>query len=404
MSWEQVKLNDICISIADGDHQPPPKTDKGIPFVTIANITKSNQFDFSDTMFVSREYYDSLDCKRKAKKDDILYSVVGSFGIPVYIKEEVPFVFQRHIAILRPNKERIIPQFLYYTMLSKSFYMQADAVAVGAAQRTVSLTALRNMEIKIPKINIQEKIVKILSAYDDLIENNQKQIKLLEEAAQRLYKEWFVDLRFPGYENTKIVDGVPEGWKKDRADCFFNITIGKTPPRAEKQWFVKGSEGFPWISISDMGNAGVFVFHTSEGVTQEAVEKHNMKVVPSGTIFVSFKLTVGRVTIATSDMCTNEAIAHFYIDKDWKRAYTYCYLNNFEYDTLGNTSSISKAVNSKIIKAMPFVMPAEPIILAFSKLVDPILNEIKNKQAICIKLTEARDRLLPKLISGQLEV
>lgn len=404
MSWEQVKLNDICISIADGDHQPPPKTDKGIPFVTIANITKSNQFDFSDTMFVSREYYDSLDCKRKAKKDDILYSVVGSFGIPVYIKEEVPFVFQRHIAILRPNKERIIPQFLYYTMLSKSFYMQADAVAVGAAQRTVSLTALRNMEIKIPKINIQEKIVKILSAYDDLIENNQKQIKLLEEAAQRLYKEWFVDLRFPGYENTKIVDGVPEGWKKDRADCFFNITIGKTPPRAEKQWFVKGSEGFPWISISDMGNAGVFVFHTSEGVTQEAVEKHNMKVVPSGTIFVSFKLTVGRVTIATSDMCTNEAIAHFYIDKDWKRAYTYCYLNNFEYDTLGNTSSISKAVNSKIIKAMPFVMPAEPIILAFSKLVDPILNEIKNKQAICIKLTEARDRLLPKLISGELEV
>lgn len=404
MSWEQVKLNDICISIADGDHQPPPKTDKGIPFVTIANITKSNQFDFSDTMFVSREYYDSLDCKRKAKKDDILYSVVGSFGIPVYIKEEVPFVFQRHIAILRPNKERIIPQFLYYTMLSKSFYMQADAVAVGAAQRTVSLTALRNMEIKIPKINIQEKIVKILSAYDDLIENNQKQIKLLEEAAQRLYKEWFVDLRFPGYENTKIVDGVPEGWKKDRADCFFNITIGKTPPRAEKQWFVKGSEGFPWISISDMGNAGVFVFHTSGGVTQEAVEKHNMKVVPSGTIFVSFKLTVGRVTIATSDMCTNEAIAHFYIDKDWKRAYTYCYLNNFEYDTLGNTSSISKAVNSKIIKAMPFVMPAEPIILAFSKLVDPILNEIKNKQAICIKLTEARDRLLPKLISGELEV
>lgn len=404
MSWEKVKLNDICISIADGDHQPPPKTDKGIPFVTIANITKSNQFDFSDTMFVSSEYYDSLDCKRKAKKDDILYSVVGSFGIPVYIKEEVPFVFQRHIAILRPNKERIIPQFLYYTMLSKSFYMQADAVAVGAAQRTVSLTALRNMEIKIPKINIQEKIVKILSAYDDLIENNQKQIKLLEEAAQRLYKEWFVDLRFPGYENTKIVDGVPEGWKKDRADCFFNITIGKTPPRAEKQWFVKGSEGFPWISISDMGNAGVFVFHTSEGVTQEAVEKHNMKVVPSGTIFVSFKLTVGRVTIATSDMCTNEAIAHFYIDKDWKRAYTYCYLNNFEYDTLGNTSSISKAVNSKIIKAMPFVMPAEPIILAFSKLVDPILNEIKNKQAICIKLTEARDRLLPKLISGELEV
>ena len=234
--------------------------------------------------------------------------------------------------------------------------------------------------------------------------NNKKQIKLLEEAAQRLYKEWFIDLRFPGYENCKIVDGVPEGWSKDRADNFFKITIGKTPPRAEKQWFVDGSVGMPWLSISDMGNAGVYVFNTSEGLTSDAVQKYNMKVVPAGTVFVSFKLTVGRVAIAIKDMCTNEAIAHFCIENDKLRAYTYCYLSNFEYDTLGNTSSISKAVNSKIIKAMPFVMPNDDTIEKFSNVVDPILNEIKVKQEICNELIEARDRLLPKLMSGEVEV
>ena len=403
MSWEKVKLADCCISISDGDHQPPPKAVSGIPFVTIANINKSNQFDFSDTMFVPKEYYDRLDSKRKAQVGDILYSVVGSFGIPVLIKEEKPFVFQRHIAILRPN-ERINSAFLFYTMLTRDFYAKADAAAIGAAQRTVSLTALRGMEITVPPLEVQEAIASRLSAYDNLIENNQKQIKLLEEAAQRLYKEWFVDLHFPGYEETPIVDGVPEGWKKDRADSFFDITIGKTPQRAEKQWFTSGNNGVPWLSIADMGNAGIYAFITSEGLTEEAVKKHNIKVVPAGTIFVSFKLTVGRVAIASTAMCTNEAIAHFYIKNSFLQAYTYCYLRNFEYNTLGNTSSISKAVNSKIIKAMPFVMPTDEIITSFSRMVSPILNEIQNRQAACLKLKEARDRLLPKLMNDEIEV
>ena len=152
MKWETVKLSECCSSIADGDHQPPPKAISGVPFVTISNINTS------------------------------LYSVVGSFGIPVLIKEYNPFVFQRHIAILRPN-EKVLPAFLYYTMLSKDFYAKADAVALGAAQRTVSLTSLRNIRIELPPVETQNRIVSILSAYDDLIENNQKQIKLLEEAA-----------------------------------------------------------------------------------------------------------------------------------------------------------------------------------------------------------------------------
>ena len=399
--WKKVKLKDCCHSISDGDHLPPPKSDSGVPFVTIANIDATNHIDFGNTMFVPYEYYNNLNDIRKAKFNDILYSVVGSFGKPVLIKENKPFAFQRHIAILRPNKLIVDSRFLYYVMLSRYFYMQADTVAIGAAQRTISLTALRNMEVELPSMEIQHRIANILSRYDSLIENYQKQIKLLEEAAQRLYKEWFVDLHFPGHENTNIIDGVPEGWEKKPALDFFEMSIGKTPPRTQKQWFTKGSNGIPWVSISDMKDT-MFVQETAEELTQDACENYNIKVVPKGTILLSFKLTVGRVAFAGADVCTNEAIAHFQKEGDEWKAYTLMYLRNYNYDSLGNTSGISKAVNSTIIKNMPFVMPCTAILQEFSQRVLPFIKQTENLQSQLRLLTEARDRLLPKLMSGEL--
>lgn len=310
--------------------------------------------------------------------------------------------YQRTYIIETADNNRLSVRFLCYAINQQLRLLKT--MSSGSTTKFLTIRMLNNLDIPCPEIEVQNRIVNVLGTIDDLIENNQKQIKLLEEAAQRLYKEWFVNLRFPGYEYTPIVDGIPKGWEKDRADSFFDITIGKTPPRAEKQWFTSGDKGIPWLSISDMGNAGVFAFVTSEGLTEEAVKKHNMKVVPAGTIFVSFKLTVGRIAIANMPMCTNEAIAHFYIKDTLLQAYTYSYLRNFEYDTLGNTSSISKAVNSKIIKAMPFVMPKDDIVAGFSLLVAPIINEIRNRQATCLKLQEARDRLVPKLMSGEIEV
>ena len=277
-------------------------------------------------------------------------------------------------------------------------------ISQGAAQDNLSWEKLSTILFPAPPIDVQAKIADILSTYDDLIENNQKQIKLLEEAAQRLYREWFVDLRFLGHETTPIADGIPEGWEKNRADTFFNMSIGKTPPRAEKQWFTDGGNGIPWISISDMGNSGTYVFDTAEELTTDAISKHNVKVVPADTVLVSFKLTVGRVSITTTDMCTNEAIAHFLMPNSMLREYTFLYLKCFEYDSLGNTSAISKAVNSKIIKAMPFVMPDVDTLHRFQQEVKPIFDAIQNKQLANRNLAEARDRLLPKLMSGEIEV
>lgn len=212
-----VALKDICISISDGDHNAPPKTEDehSVPFVTISDMKPDyGTFDFSNSARVPIDYYESLADIRRPKPGDIVYSVVGSFGIPILVKTKEPFVFQRHIAILRPNAELVHPEYLYYLMRSRQFYAWADSAALGAAQRTITLNSLRNKKIALPSLDDQAAIISKMQPIDTLIENNRKQIKLLEEAAQRLYKEWFIDLRFPGHESATINSetALPEGW------------------------------------------------------------------------------------------------------------------------------------------------------------------------------------------------
>lgn len=192
MKWQKVRLDSVCESISDGDHLAPPKSDSGVPFITISNIDSNNNIDFTRCMYVPRSYYENVDSKRKPQRGDVLYSVVGSFGKPVLMRENAEFVFQRHIAILRPKSDVLSSRFLYATMLSPAFYALADAAAVGTAQRTVSLSSLRGMEISLPPLPIQQKIADILGAYDDLIENNRRRIELLEKMARELYRERFV--------------------------------------------------------------------------------------------------------------------------------------------------------------------------------------------------------------------
>lgn len=387
-------------------------SDTGIPVIKIKNITPPS-VSLIDLSYVPEEIADR-NRKFILSYDDVLIALTGSHinqmasvvGRVAKVKYSEKTVLNQRVGKITVNdSDDCDLDFVYYYLSQDKVKIELASKAGGAAnQANISPTDIKNLMFPFPNIDVQRKIASVLRTYDDLIEKNQKQIKLLEEAAQRLYKEWFVYLRFPGHETTPIVDGVPEGWKVDRADTFFNMSIGKTPPRAEKQWFTDGDKGTPWISISDMGNSGTYVFHSTEGLTAEAISKHNVRVVPADTILVSFKLTVGRVSITTTNTCTNEAIAHFLIPDGFLREYTYLYLKCFEYDSLGNTSAISKAVNSKIIKAMPFVMPDSEILQRFHQVGKPILEEIKNKQKTNIYLAEARDRLLPKLMSGEIEV
>lgn len=407
MSWRHVTIKEIC-KIKSGKRLPKGKSfsveETNFPYIRARDI-KAGKINSENLVYLDEVTQKKLS-QYIVNKNDIVITVVGaSVGDVGYVSADLDgYNLTENAVRLTEFDESVNSLYLLYLLNSQKYWEIMQSIAGGSAQPKLGMYKVESIPIELPTLDIQNRIVKSISTYDNLIENNQKQIKLLEEAAQRLYKEWFVDLRFPGHENVEVVDGVPEGWYINRADHYFKITIGKTPTRAEKQWFTNSGEGIPWISISDMGESGTFAFYSKEDLTADAIIRHNMKVVPKGTILVSFKLTVGRVAITSIDMCTNEAIAHFYIDNDLDRAYTYCYLKNFEYDSLGNTSSISKAINSKIIKSMPFIMPTGDILRQFSMIVQPILDQIELKQKIIFRLTEARDRLLPKLMSGELEV
>lgn len=404
MSWKSVQLSDVAANIQTGPfgsqlHQSD-YSEIGIPVVMPKDLI-GGKISQDSIARVSEAHVQRLS-RHIIQKDDILYSRRGDVGRCALATDyEAGWLCGTGCLKVTIDTSKANPKFIFYQLQQPATVGWVEKHAVGATMLNLNTTILGNVPLWLPQMDVQNHIVNILSAYDDLIENNQKQIKLLEEAAQRLYKEWFVDLHFPGYEHTKIVDGVPEGWKKDRADSFFDITIGKTPPRAEQQWFTDTKKGIPWVSISDMGNTDIFIFDTSEELTTEAIAKHNVKIVPAGTVLLSFKLTVGRVSIAGTDVCTNEAIAHFRILEPSIREYTYCYLKNYHYDTLGSTSSISKAINSKIVKAMPFLMPSHVIMDVFSEYCRPLLEQIKTNQKMILDLQQARERLLPKLMKGE---
>lgn len=379
MKWEKVRLEDCCYSISDGDHQPPPKAQQGIPFVTISNINSMNQLDFSDTMFVPKEYYQSLDEKRKVRKGDVLYSVVGSFGIPVLIKEERPFVFQRHIAILRPKEDIVDSGFLFYTMLSRDFYAKADAVAIGAAQRTVSLGSLRNIKIDVPSLESQKHIADILSAYDDLIENNQKQIKLLEEAAQRLYKEWFVDLRFPGHENTKIVDGVPEGWRRGLLKELISVNYGKDHKK-----------------VPDDGNIPVY---GSGGL----MRKCNKSLFSGEAVLIPRKGSLNNIMYVDETFWTVDTMFYATMKQPHTAVFVYFFVKAFDMYSM-NIGAAVPSMTTKILDAMDVVIPDKETLEKFDKRAKLYFNKIKTLQGQNERLKTARDLLLPKLMSGEVEV
>ena len=406
--WRKVKLGESCTKIGSG---ATPKggstvyTSNGTSFIRSQNVYNL-RFDYNGLTHINDEAAEKLKGV-SVIENDILLNITGDSVARTCIVPNtiLPARVNQHVAIIRANNELLNQRYLNYYLASPAMqaYMLSLAVGKGASRNAITKLMIENFEVPCPSLEVQCRIAKILSRYDSLIENYQKQIKLLEESAQRLYKEWFVDLRFPGHENTKIVDGMPEGWEKKKAKEFFYISIGKTPPRVEKKWFIDDKDSIPWVSISDMKNI-TFVSCTNEKLTREACDKFNVKIIPVGTIILSFKLTVGRVAITSIPMCTNEAIAHFFREGNNWRAYTYNYLKNYNYDSLGNTSGISKALNSTIVKNMPFIMPSKNILDSFNGYVSSYFVRVKNLSTQVQLLAEARDRLLPKLMSGEIEV
>jgi len=282
--------------------------------------------------------------------------------------------------------------FLYYLICSPLVRNPAIKSMVGSSGRQrVQTDVVADLDIELPNIKEQRKIGSILRALDDKIALNNAINKNLEQQVLTLYRNRFV--------NT-----INDERRICCADEYFDISIGKTPPRKETQWFSTNPQEVTWVSISDMGTCGLYISSSSEQLTREAVERHNVKIVPDNTVLLSFKLTVGRIAITNGEMTTNEAIAHFKTDKKEINEYLYCYLKCFNYQTMGSTSSIATAVNSKIIKGMPFVVPTDDELIDFHSVAAPMFAKIKANQTESKNLTAVRDIFLPKLMSGELDI
>ena len=310
----------------------------------------------------------------KSKKQNIAQVVDGQFWV------------NNHAHIVQGN-ERCDTRFLCYLINS----MDLSGYVTGSAQPKLSQANLNAITLSLPTLVEQKRIVEYLYMLDQKIDVNRQINDNLEQQAMALYRQMFV-------ENNN------DARRECRADEYFDISIGKTPPRKEAQWFSMNPTDCIWVSISDMGRCGMYIADSSEYLTHESVDKFNIKVVPDNTVLLSFKLTVGRVAITDGAMVTNEAIAHFKTDKPEINEYLYCYLKDFNYQTMGSTSSIATAVNSKIIKAMPFVIPTDAELVSFHSATAPMFEMIKTRQRENTRLAELRDSLLPKLMSGEIDV
>lgn len=402
MKWEKVKLSEVTEYITDGDHQPAPKSDSGVLFVKIKDI-QDNRLTFDNALFVPQEYYNRLPKNRKAEYGDTLYTVVGSYGIPAFVNHNIPFCFERNIALLHPNN-RVIPKYLYYAVKNPIFYGNANNIANGSAQKLIPLSKLAGMEISVPPIERQETIVNILSAYDDLIENNQKQIKLLEEAAQRLYKEWFVDLRFPGHETTPIVDGVSEGWRETCMDDICDSIGGGTPSTKSEEYYRDGQ--IKWVTPTDITRkSGLILLDTEKKITEEGLHNSSSKMVPPYTILMTSRASVGFFGLCEYEVCTNQGFISCIPHEESIRFYLlYNLMNRVDEIRAKASGSTFLEISKKSFRGLKIIVPEAHILTQFNNIVRPMIRQMEILTKTIAKLREARDRLLPRLMSGEIEV
>ena len=279
----------------------------------------------------------------------------------------------------------------------KSLGKNATAVPI------LNKTKFSNIQVAVPSLPIQKRIADFLSYYDDLIENNQKQIKLLEEAAQRLYKEWFIDLRFPGYETTPIVDGVPEGWRKGKISDFVPTSSGGTPSRTHSEYYSDGTN--LWVKTQELNDG--FIFDTEEKITDDAIRNSSAKIIPQGSILMAmYGATIGKIGIAATELTCNQACCVFNLSKiKYATSYLYCWLkDNREFFISQGKGAAQPNLSQAMIKNFDVLIPTADILTTFSQVTDTLLELSAKLHLQNRGLIESRDRLLPKLMSGEIEV
>ena len=380
MMWQPVKLKDISTKITKGttpSNIGESFSQTGVNYIRSEMLTQSKYINKCGLLFISSIVHEKMK-RSQLEAGDILFSMAGVYlGKTAILKyEDVPANTNQAVALIRVNTNLCNRDFIYYYLNQPVIIKYINQVSGQAAQPNINLQQIGAIDIDLPDRAIQNNIADILSAYDDLIENNQKQIKLLEEAAMRLYKEWFVYLRFPGYENTPIVDGVPEGWERAFTKEFVEFNYGKALKAGDRigtKYPVYGSSGI--------------------------VGYHDKFLVEAPAVIVGRKGNVGSVFISFENAFPIDTV--YFISTDLSPYYMYLEL---KFRTFVNSDAAVPGLNRTFALSMEMLRPSDSILEKFDAQVSGLfeLQRKLNKQSTLLQ--QARDKLLPKLMSGEIEV
>lgn len=396
MMWEKVKLGDIATCIQPGPFgsqlHNSDYSKEGTPIIMPKDIV-GGAIVHSGLLKVSEEHVKRLS-RHQVYEGNLMVARKGDVRKCAYITaNENGWMTGSDCLKVALDESKCYPKFIYYQLRSEHIGRWLEKVSIGATMPSLNTGLLSGIEMVLPPIEIQKQIAGILSAYDDLIENNQKQIKLLEEAAQRLYKEWFVDLHIPGHENTKIVDGVPEGWNEKTLSQVANVIMGQSP---KSEFYNSEKKGLPFHQR--VGSYGV------RFVMDDIYSTSYTRIAEPNSILFSVRAPVGRLNITKNKVVIGRGLAAIN-QTDGCQSYLYYLLKNkFFKDNIVGNGSIFASVSKDELLNQKFLIPERNLMMQFEKIVSQMDKQIENLDSKNKKLIEARDRLLPELMSGEVEV
>ena len=404
MKWEKVKLGDIATCIQPGPFgsqlHNSDYSKEGTPIIMPKDIV-GGAIVHSGLLKVSEEHVKRLS-RHQVYEGNLMVARKGDVRKCAYITaNENGWMTGSDCLKVVLDESKCYPKFIYYQLRSEHIGRWLEKVSIGATMPSLNTGLLSGIEMVLPPIEIQKQIAGILSVYDDLIENNQKQIKLLEEAAQRLYKEWFVDLRFPGHENTKIVDGVPEEWNICPFSSKVDIMSGGTPKTSISDYY---NGRIPFYTPKDSDGA-FFAYKTQINITEGGLKNCNSRLYPPKTVIITARGTVGKTTILAVPMAMNQSCYALKMKENDAPYYLFFALNNEikALQTMAN-GGVFNTIIGKTFDSINIQIPKDPLIYGFEKTVRPFMEQIKNKLQANSKLVEARNRLLLKMKNAEVEV
>ncbi|WP_159783673.1 restriction endonuclease subunit S [Sodalinema gerasimenkoae] len=396
-------LDDLCEFIVDCEHKTAPVQDEGYPSIRTPNIGKGRLI-LNGVNRVSKQTYIEWTKRAIPEAGDLILAREAPVGNVAIVPDNLKVCLGQRTVLIRPSKEKVHSLYLTYFLLSDEMQHRLLCRSNGSTVRHLNMKDIRGLEVpELPPLSTQKRIAEILSNYDDLIENNDRRIALLEEAVHRLYREWFVRLRFPGHESVAIVDGIPEKWRNATIKDFGQVITGKTPSKKKEQYF--GGE-IPFIKTPDM-HGNIFIIETEDSLSYEGASTQRKQEIPADSILVAcIGAKSGVVAISSKKSHTNQQINSLIPNKLFYKLYCYYSLIHLKdhLRSIGSNGATMINVNKKKFSNIPLLMPCEDVLEKFAGLANPRFDLILNLQRQNQKLKEARDALLPRLMSGAIEV